>query len=656
MNDDFMAQFRGAFLEESGELVDTMEQILLRLDTSRVDGEDLHTLFRAAHSIKGNSSTFGFPEIAVFTHDLEGCLDKVRNGSVPMTSGLVERLLAAVDIIRRHLDSASRSEPVPPALKSDQERLLEELKRGDVGPGAGVPAALILPPAAVLPPALGYQIRFVAPKETFRRGLKLERILKDLEHLGRVQFQLDPGGLPAAEGLDPETCYLAWNIRLETQAEREALDDVFEFVAEPHNLRIERILEEALAVGTCAPLAANPETPAEPPRPAATERAEGATLRVSAEKIDQLMDLMGELVTAEVMLAQSSHLRDSANGQTRFSEALQFLERQIRELQSVVMGIRMVPVELVFSRFPRLVRDLGRQLGKEVDLVLEGQNTELDKAFIERLVDALDHGLETAEVRLAHGKSPRGRLGLRASSRGGHILIEVADDGGGLDRERILKKARERNLPLPAEASDGEVYNLLFLPGFSTSAIVTDISGRGVGLDVVRQNILALGGRVEVESRRDEGTTFRLILPLTRAILDGLLIRVGEEIYVIPLESVVESFQPKPAAIQMLERGRAVINVRGRYLPIVQLHELLGTGPAGNGRKLLVVVESEGRQAALTVDELLGQQQVVLKSLETHYQKIPGISGATILGDGRVALILDVHSLITLEGREAGEA
>ena len=663
MNPDFMAKFRDAFLEESTDLVDAMETILLRLDPVRVEAEDLNTIFRVAHSIKGNGGTFGFPAITAFAHDVEGVLERARRGEITLTAPLVAKLLGVVDLFRRHLDLARAGAALPEDLAAAQAQLIADLRHlaaGGTSEGEAPP-----PPQAPAAPGWGYRIRFAAPPATFRRGLNLERIFRDLERLGTAEFTLLPEGLPALEDVDPETCYLAWDIRLRTRASRTEVEETFEFVAEGENLRIEALeAPDARSLPSPVPPATSlPIPPLGPARAPRRELSETPTVRVATEKIDGLMNLVGELVITQAMLAQSSALLDTPQGQARFQEALQHLARQTRELQEGVMGIRMVPMELVFSRFPRLVRDLGQQLGKEADLVMDGIKTELDKNFIELLVDplthlvrnAMDHGLETPAERSSLGKAPRGRLSLRASSRSGQVFIEVEDDGRGLDRGRILAKARERNLPLPEDPTDAQVLDLVFEPGFSTATEVSDVSGRGVGLDVVRQNLVALGGRIEVDSRPGAGTTFRLIVPLTLAILDGLLVRLGTEVFVFPLAAVLETFQPAPQALQSLQGDREVINVRGQYVPVLRLQSRLGT-PSGAdeaGRTLLVLVESGGRQAALVVDELLGQQQLVIKSLEAHYRRVPGISGATILGDGRVALILDLQTLLESLGREA---
>ncbi|HEX9011791.1 MAG TPA: chemotaxis protein CheA [Holophagaceae bacterium] len=693
---DPMEQFRNAFFEEATELADGMEATLLALDIGAVEAEDLHTIFRAAHSIKGNAGTFGFPAIAAFTHQLESVMDPVRQGMRPMTSELREQLLQGVDLIRSHLHHARQGEPLPARDQQAQDLLAERLRTEESAPAPQPPAAPGMSAPSASAPA-GFTVRFEAPREAFRRGVNLERIFRDLGRLGALHAWPDVSRLPGLDVLDPEDCHLAWDLRLETKASRAEIEEVFEFVAEGDNLQITpltpagqvpplgEILEaeagvspadvrEALArqkplgellveAGKVKPEAVNRALDQQQKK---RSQADAATLRVSTEKIDRLVNLVGELVITQAMLAQAAQQSAHNTGEERLASALLQLDRQTRELQERVMGIRMVPVEMVFSRFPRMVHELGKQLGKDLELTLEGQATELDKTFIEMLVDpmthlvrnAVDHGIETREERAQAGKPITGTIALRAYSRGGHIHIEVKDDGRGLDPERILRKAIERGLVPPGtRPSDEELHLLIFEPGFSTAEQVSDVSGRGVGMDVVRQNIRALGGRIEVDSRPGQGSTFRLILPLTLAILDGLTVRVAEETFVFPLASVLESFQCRPGEIRTVKGDREVINLRGEFIPVIRLQKLLELRPGpdqeSGARPLLVLVEAEGRRAAMSVDELLGQQQVVIKSLETHYRRVEGISGATILGDGRVALILDVPGILRLEAGAA---
>ena len=691
---DPMAQFRDAFFEEATELADNMEATLLSLDLEAVEAEDLHTLFRAAHSIKGNAATFGFPAVAAFTHQLENTLEPVRQGARPMTSELREMLLQGVDLIRSHLHHARRDEALPAREQQVQEALVAKLEAGGVEPAAAVPSARTVPASGT-----GYMVRFEAPRDAFRRGVNLERLFRDLAKLGPMHAWMDASRLPGLDQLDPEDCHLAWDLRIETSRSQADVEEVFEFVAEGDNLRIQALPPESAVPPLGEILVAEAEVSPKDIREALAHQkplgellvemgkvkpeavskaldqqqkkksqAEASTVRVATDKIDRLVNLVGELVITQAMLAQASQQAHTLQGEEQMQSALLQLDRQTRELQERVMGIRMVPVEMVFSRFPRLVHELGKQLGKDVELVMEGQATELDKTFIEMLVDplthlvrnAVDHGMEEKEARAAAGKPAVGTILLRASSRGGHIHIEVKDDGKGLDRERILHKAIERGLVPPgSRPGDDELNLLIFEPGFSTADQVSDLSGRGVGMDVVRQNVRALGGRIEVESHPGKGTTIRLVLPLTLAILDGLTVRVGEEIFVFPLASVLESFQRQATDVQTVKGDREVISLRGEYIPVVRLQRLMGARAVEGsaGRTLLVLVESEGRRAAMAVDELLGQQQVVIKSLETHYRRVEGISGATILGDGRVALILDVPGLMRLEaGAAAGEA
>ncbi len=691
---DPMEQFRNAFFEEAVELADGMEATLLGMDLQSVEAEDLHTLFRAAHSLKGNAGTFGFPAIAAFTHELESLLEPVRQGTRPMTGELRETLLQAVDLIRSHLHAARHGEPLPARDQQAQEALLARLKeiatgRQDAPPSANPDAGK---PAAA-PGGPGFRIRFQAPLDAFRRGVNLERLFRDLGRLGTLRSWLDPSRIPGLERLEPEDCHLAWDLHLETAAPRAEVEEVFEFVAEEDNLVLEPMtpadqvppLGEILEHEEGVPPAVVRDALAQQKplgellvasgkvRPESVGRAldqqqrkrtqaEAATIRVATEKVDRLVNLVGELVITQAMLAQAAQTLRDGSGAERMEGALLQLERQTRDLQERVMGIRMVPVEMVFSRFPRMVHELGRQMGKELDLVLEGQATELDKTFIEMLVDpmthlvrnAVDHGIETREARVQAGKPPKGTITLRAFSRGGHIHIEVQDDGRGLDAERIRRKAVERGLLAEdARPADEELFPVIFEPGFSTAEQVSDLSGRGVGMDVVRQNIRALGGRIEITSRPGRGSTFSLILPLTLAILDGLTVRVGRETYVFPLASVLESFQCRRGDIRTVKGDREVINLRGEFVPVVRLQRILDAGdgetPLREGQALMVLVESEGKRAAMAVDELLGQQQVVIKSLEAHYRRVEGISGATILGDGRVALILDVPGLLRLE-------
>ena len=614
---DAMAQFRDAFFEEATELADGMEATLLSMDLADVEIEDLHTLFRAAHSIKGNAATFGFPAVAAFTHKLESNLEPVRQGTRPMTPDLRELLLQGVDLIRGHLHHARRGEPLPEKEQEAEAALIAKLQE-DSGTPPPMSVAAAAAKSVVMKGGKGYSIRFEAPKDAFRRGVNLERLFRDLARLGTLHSWPDLSRVPPLDHMDPEDCYLAWDIRLETVHPQADVEEAFEFVADGDNLRIQPLAPEGTVptLGEILQTDANvspadirtalsqqrrlgellvdmgkvqPETvnKALDQQQKKRNQAEASTVRVATEKIDRLVNLVGELVITQAMLAQASQQAHTTQGEEMMSAALLQLDRQTRELQERVMGIRMVPVEMVFSRFPRMVHELGKQLGKDVEVVMEGQATELDKTFIEMLVDplthlvrnAVDHGMETKAERIQSRKPAMGTIALRASSRGGHIQIEVVDDGKGLDRDRIYQKALDRGLIASGSRPSDEDLNLLiFEPGFSTVEQVSDVSGRGVGMDVVRQNVRALGGRIEVESQPGKGTLIRLVLPLTLAILDGLTVRVDEETFVFPLASVLESFQGQAEDVQTIKGDREVISLRGEFIPVVRLQRLLALG------------------------------------------------------------------------------
>jgi two-component system chemotaxis sensor kinase CheA len=401
--------------------------------------------------------------------------------------------------------------------------------------------------------------------------------------------------------------------------------------------------------------AAAPRPAAQRAEPKAAAALESATLRVSVEKVDQLINLVGELVITQAMLAQNSKGLDAALHQ-QLNSGLADLERNTRDLQEAVMSIRMIPMSMVFNRFPRMLRDLAAKLGKKVDLVTVGEATELDKGMVEKITDPLthlvrnscDHGIEKPDERLAKGKPETGTLTLVASHQGGSIVIEVRDDGKGLNRDKLLRKAREKGLDAPDSMTDNEVWNLIFAPGFSTAEVVTDVSGRGVGMDVVKKNITALGGTVEIDSAEGYGMSVKVRLPLTLAIMDGMSVGVGDECYILPLGSVVESFQVKPGMIKTIGGSGRVVEVRSEYMPVIDLERVFDVPRFDfeHVSNIMVVVEAEGGRVALLVDELLGQQQVVVKNLEANYRKVPDVSGATIMGDGRVALILDIGTLV----------
>ncbi|HEX4870999.1 MAG TPA: chemotaxis protein CheA [Nevskiaceae bacterium] len=658
-----LARFHKTFFDESREGLDVMERGLLALD-QHTDTEAVHTIFRAAHSIKGGAATFGFSAVASFTHRAETLLDQLREGQRQADRPLVEALLQAVDTLRMLIDAAENGADLDLAALERSTQALDALLGS-----APAPAAVAAAPAAAA--RRGWQIGFRPHEELFACGNDPLHTLRALAELGTVEAELIESGLPAWAGLQADRCHLAWQLRLDSPAEEAAVRDCFAWVEDVAEIVLAPLgaapPAASSASGPVAAAAAAPATEASPAPAAAPSAvagggprarpAEPASLRVATDKIDALINLVGELVITQAMLAQHAMRLDPVHNE-KLLAGLSQLDRNTRSLQEAVMSTRMLPVESVFSRFPRLVRDLATKLGKQVQLLTQGEQTELDKSVIEKIVDplnhlvrnSLDHGLESPEQRRAAGKPEQGTLTLRAAHQGGHIHVDVIDDGRGLDRSRILAKAREKGIACSETMSDGEVFQLIFAPGFSTAEQVTDVSGRGVGMDVVKQNIRSLGGTVELSSRPGQGTTVSIRLPLTLAILDGMSVAVGQEIFIIPLSSVVESLQPLPEQIKPVAGQGCLLRVRDEYLPLVDLREWFGLPGIRRPphQAIAVLVEAEGRKLALQIDELVTQQQVVIKSLETNYRRVRGVSGATILGDGRVSLILDVGSVVRL--------
>jgi two-component system, chemotaxis family, sensor kinase CheA len=680
-----LSRFHATFMAESREGLDAMEAGLLDIEGGRADGETIHTVFRAAHSIKGGASTFGFNEIAAVTHVLETLLDEMRGGKREADRESLSALLASVDVLRALIDAAERGSQADSAAVAAIRKRLEHLlanKPADSQAATAAAPAAAAAAAAAASPITGWRVVFRPHESLYLSGNDPLRIIRELGRLAEAHTVCHADRLPAFAEIDPAHCYLWWDVTLTGEVARESIEDAFSWVEDECELEISP--QQALAVAKPPPAKVRPSAPpattaapkpqsvtskpaadtqvhpgAAPPGPA------DASLRVQVSKVDALINLVGELVITQAMLKQAGAVLEPAQHE-RLLTGLSTLERNTRDLQEAVIGIRMLPVGSVFSRFPRLVRDLSSRLGKEVRLKTIGEATELDKGVIEKIADplvhlvrnAIDHGLETPEQRRAHGKPEFGTITLQASHQGGHIVIEVADDGRGLDRERILAKASERGLAVPDNPSDAQVWDLIFAPGFSTADQVTDLSGRGVGMDVVRKNILALGGEVAVESHAGRGSRITVRLPLTLAILDGMLVSVGGETFVLPLGFVIEALQPRADNVRTVQADGRVLKVRGDYLPLFSVARLykIENQQAAN-EPMVVVVESDGRRLALEVDALLGQQQVVVKNLEANYRRIPGISGATILGDGRVALIVDIGGLARgLGGVQAASA
>ncbi|KPC53977.1 Chemotaxis protein CheA [Amantichitinum ursilacus] len=689
-------QFLGVFLDEADEHLATVETLLLGLENQQPDAEDQNAIFRAAHSIKGGAATFGLPDVAELTHEVESLLDEVRHGERALDRVLFELVLEAVDVIklmlsdyRQHgrclaphgvmllprlrdlLGNAVADAPVVRANAQDESPTRCTLV-APAGESVDIIALLELlgdfRDSRLLPPDNPDQ-PIVIDCATAADASRLQGVLA--RELRGCTIILTP--LTAAQVADDEGFGL-----FDDEPVRDILDDGFGLFDDEPTAPADVLTDADFGLFDSEPVVASnampvpaAETPfagfglfePAPPKPVAQKVSEtvraaetraAETIRVNVDKVDQLLNLIGELVITQSMLAQYSSELDPTRHE-RLLAGVEQLQRNSRDLQESVMAIRMLPVSNIFSRFPRLVRETATRLDKKVTLKLVGESTEIDKGFIEKLADplthlirnSLDHGVETPAHRLQCGKPETATLTLRAFHQGGHIVIQVIDDGAGLDRARILAKAKERNLPAHDGMHDEEVWNLIFEPGFSTAATVNDLSGRGVGMDVVRRNIQQMGGRVDIQSCSGIGTTISLYLPLTLAILDGMAVEVAGETYIVPLTYIAESLQPREQDIKQVSGKGCLLQIRENYVPLASLAELLGTVPgkphAHEG--LCMVLQNDDRQLAVCVDDLLGQHQVVIKSLEANYRKVPYISGATIMGDGRVALILDVESL-----------
>lgn len=705
-----LKQFYEIFFEESSELLADMEKCLLSLDVNSPDVEDLNAIFRAAHSIKGGAGTFGFADMTEMTHMLETLLDKLRKGELEVRSEMVDAFLRAGDVIKVQLAGHRGEEQIDPAVAA---AVCEELKR--LSDETQVPAKALMKYSANTEAVqvegevaevevslidnsskLSYSIEF---SNTGMSNATLENLFVNLKQLGIL------------EDLTPANVIDLCKLKLTTNKSEEDIWETLAFVVDPATLKIvvdtsDRIKATAVVDEDEFPMANMPPTPGYgffPEVPAAPKNIDDAesnrnpaqqkslgngkneahttlnkisskantvtastgetsSIRVSIEKVDQMINLVGELVITQAMLAQTASQFDPVVFEKLYS-GLNQLERNTRDLQESVMSIRMMPISFVFSRYPRVVRDLASKLNKLVELKTVGENTELDKGLIEKIADplthlvrnSLDHGIEIPEKRIAAGKPAQGTITLRAFHQGGSIVIEVNDDGAGLNRGKILAKAGERGLPVHDGMTDQEVWLLIFEAGFSTAEAVTDVSGRGVGMDVVKRNIQGMGGRIDIESASGVGTRISIRLPLTLAILDGLSVAVGDQMFIVPLNYITESLQPTAADIKTIVGHGRVVQVRDEYLPVIALHEIFNLRPNVTAvhEGILVILESEGHKAALFVDDLVGQHQVVIKSLESNYRRVQGVSGATIMGDGKVALILDTSALVMTSQQEA---
>jgi two-component system chemotaxis sensor kinase CheA len=666
-----LAQFNQAFFEESFEAIDSMEAALLSLGKGVPEPDNIDAIFRVAHSIKGGAGMFGFKEIASFTHTLETLLDALRGGRMAVDASVTNNLLKSVDVLRAMLTAVQRGEPLDAQQVADLQFDIEVIiaRRPAAATATNASQELPLAPAAAPAeeaPAASWKIEFAPDRELMLRGSEPVLLMEQLAGLGDLRVEVDMSALPAFTELDAEQCLLRWRIRLSTHAPREQIAAVFEWACGEGEVSVEPAVRAAAEVSAPRENAPQPDSIPEErgaeaargpgPLTGKSGSADGNSIRVAASKIDALINTVGEIVITQAMLAELG-MRVSGPVAEELRTGLEQLERSVRELHESVMRVRMLPISHAFSRFPRLVRDLSQRLGKQIELKLNGETTELDKTVLERIGDPLvhlvrnciDHGIEMPADRVATGKSESGTVHLEAFHRGSAIVIDVSDDGRGLDEQRILAKARERGLVAPNETPGAdEIANLIFLPGFSTAEQTTDLSGRGVGMDVVRRNIKELGGTIEVRSTRGAGTRFTIRLPLTLAIVDGQTVAVGNEIYIVSLVTIIESMQLRAGAINRLAGVGEVFWFRDDYVPIVRLHEVFGVEPRYRNvsEGLVVVAEGDGRRIGLFVDDLLGQQQVVIKSLESNYGNVEGVSGATILGDGSVALILDLPGLI----------
>ena len=678
-----MAQFHQVFFEESFEGLAVMESGLLNLDMGDVDSEEINTIFRAAHSIKGGSGTFGFNAVAEFTHLMETLLDEMRDGRRQVTQTAVDVLLGSVDCLTEMLTAIQAEDEIDEGSVNNHKNALEvELNGGAVEAPVEVTSAASEPASSVITveSGLGWKISFSPHTNLLKTGNDPVRMFRELAELGDLEVFVDMQGVPSLLDLDPEDCHLSWTLLLKGEIERSDIDDIFDWVEDECDLSIQPLTEEVEreTINEIEEAA----TPVESVKPASVEvvKADGnedkpvaakakkpkaaasSSIRVDTSKIDTLINMVGELVITQSMLSLvGEHF--SIDKIDQLKTGLIQLERHTRELQESVMNIRMMPISFVFSRFPRLAHDLSSKLNKKIELKLVGEHTEVDKTVVELISDplvhlvrnSLDHGIEMPADRVAAGKPETGTVTLEAYHRGGNIVIEVKDDGKGLNKESLRNKAIEKGLIDESTIlTDKQTYELIFMAGFSTAEQLTDVSGRGVGMDVVRRNIQSLGGTIEIISELGVGSTMAIHLPLTLAILDGQSIAVGDATYIVPLGSIIESVKITNDMVNRVAGKGETFRLRNEYLPIVRLHEIfhVESAKATNLMEgLLVVVEGQGVRCGLFVDDLLGQQQVVIKSLEANYRRVEGVSSATILGDGSVALILDIPGLVRLSNQ-----
>jgi two-component system chemotaxis sensor kinase CheA len=670
-------RFRATFFEECAEILPELDERLSSLHAGEVDAETLNAIFRAVHSIKAGAAAFNFGPLVEFAHVFEALLDKLRDDRIQHSEQVFNVIVRAGDVLAELVEAARAGSEVPRAFGADVAAELKELLAGTQDGAAQAPPVI---PQSLSTQERGlrnYRIVFEPHSELFRHANEPLLIIRELKRLGDLNVECISSNLPNLASLDPEDAYLSFIFHLSTSAPYASLAEVFEFVDQDCLLKIEVLdgadEEEALEDSETLddenePKSAGPSPAGTGARigiPSAVQTSKGATsIRVDLARVDRLVNMVGELVITQAMLAQQ--LSDQGGGQRhQWVQGSEELAAHTRELQECVMAIRMQPVRSVFARMPRLVREIATKLDKKVKLVTSGDQTEVDKTVIEELTDpithmirnAIDHGVEDADTRLAAGKPKEATIELSAAQRAGNILITIADDGAGIDRQKVLQSAIAKGIIREdAKLSDDEIHNLIFAPGFSTASVVTEVSGRGVGMDVVRRNIAGLGGRIQIHSIPGKGTRFTLVIPLTLAVLDGMLVAVGKEKYILPLASIVESIRPDQRQVRTVTGGAQVVAVRGEFIRLIPLHRILNVPGAilEPWKALVVVIETEnGSKAGLVVDELIGQQQVVVKSLAENSEAVSGISGATILGNGRVALILDIEGVCGMPDRAA---
>ena len=685
-----MAEIREVFFQECEEQLGELESGLLRMEGGNKDAETVNAVFRAVHSIKGGAGIFALDSLVRFAHVFETSLDAIRSGKMQAEPHVMALLLRAADVLMDLVRAARKGEAVPEART---QGLVDEFKTLASGGGAKPATAAPPPPpppALVVPeaPKRTWIVRLTPKAALYAKANETALLLRELSRLGEAEVEIDTSQLPNLADLDPEAAYLSWTVTLTTERDASAIREIFEFVEDDCDLEVfERPNFNFFGVEGPAPDTAPDDSV--PPAEAATHKAEdapvqneaepvavphpvdvmaaqaevsssvSATIRVDLDRVDRMIDLVGELVITEAMLSQRV-LEAGLARTSAVAMALEELEALTREIQDSVMAIRAQPVRSVFQRMPRLVRELAIQTGKQVRLIMEGEGTEVDKTVIERISDplthmirnAIDHGLESPAVRVSSSKAAEGLVRLTALHRSGRIVIEVADDGAGINRGRVRAKAIERGLiPPEAQLTDEEIDNLIFLPGFSTAATISDISGRGVGMDVVRRSVQAMGGRITIASRPGQGSTFTLSLPLTLAVLDGMVVKTSGQTLIIPLGAVLETLRPSTADVYPLDARNSVLALRGGYVPIVDVAEVLEFGQRSSlpEQSVALLVESEGgSRAILLVDEIQGQRQVVIKSIEANFRAVYGIAAATVMGDGHVALILDVDAIVSV--------